>query len=176
MSLPFVTPRERGTVELDAELIGEHLDRLYRYARTLTGSSHDAEDLVSDAVVRVIGRPRRVRAGDELAYLMRCVRNTWTDTLRTRGRRPATTDVPEGFEQEDALAARRPHAVAEAREVLAAVAELADDHREVIMLVDVAGLTYGEAAKTLGVPRGTVMSRLARGRSAVVNRLAPVAA
>ena len=176
MSLPLLTPREAGPRHLDADRLGDHLDRLRRSARSLTGSAHDAEDLVSETMVRVLARPRRIRADDELGYLLRCLRNTWADTLRTRGRRPATTDVPEGFEQEDAVAGRRPHAAAEAREVLAAVAELPEGHRNVIMLVDVAGLTYGEAAATLGVPRGTVMSRLARGRSAVAGRLAPIAA
>jgi RNA polymerase sigma-70 factor (ECF subfamily) len=80
------------------------------------------------------------------------------------------------MEHADAAAERRPHATAEAREVLAAVAGLPAGHRDAIMLVDVVGLTYGEAASALGVPRGTIMSRLSRGRSAVINQLAPVAA
>jgi RNA polymerase sigma-70 factor, ECF subfamily len=157
---------------LDADRIGEHLDRLSRAALALTGSAHEAEDLVSDTIVRVLARPRRIHRDDDLGYLLRCLRNTWWDTLRTRRSRPVTAPLSYGIEHEDAAAGRRADAVAAAREVLAAVVGLPDRHRDAITLVDIAGFTYGEAAATLGVPPGTIMSRLARGRSAVAERLA----
>jgi RNA polymerase sigma-70 factor (ECF subfamily) len=67
-----------------------------------------------------------------------------------------------------ALEGQRPHERAEQREVLDAVAALPAHHRAVLVAVDVAGLSYAEAARALGVPRGTVMSRLFRARQAVV--------
>jgi RNA polymerase sigma-70 factor, ECF subfamily len=168
--------KDEAPRRLDADRLGEHLDRLYPAALALTGSVPDAEDLVSDTIVRVLSRPRRLYHDSELAYMRRCLRNTWSDTLRTRRRRPITAQLIEPMEHADPLATRRPHATVEAREVLAAVAGLPERHRDPIVLVDIAGLTYGEAAATLGVPRGTVMSRLSRARDTVVKRLAPVAA
>jgi RNA polymerase sigma-70 factor, ECF subfamily len=153
------------------ERIPDHLDRLYRTARAITGSAQEAEELVSETLVRVLGRPRVIRGDDDLGYLLRSLRNTWADLLRTRSRRPATTAVPEGLEHDDPVAARCPHERAAAREVLAAIAELPAGQREAVLLVDVAGLSYGDAAASAGVPRGTIMSRVSRGRDAVVAAL-----
>lgn len=164
------------TRTLDTSRLPDHIDRLTRAARALTGSAQEAEDLVAETMVRVLSRPRRVHGDDDLGYLLRALRNTWSDTLRTRSRRPSTAAMPADLEPEDAFAGRRAHARAEANEVLAAVARLAPVHRDAILLVDVAGMTYTEAAQELGVPRGTIMSRLARGRSAVIAQLEPVAA
>ncbi len=161
---------------LCTERLCHHLDRLLRAARALTGSAQEAEDLVSETMVRVLARPRRIEGVDELGYLLRALRNTWADTLRTRSRRPVTAAMPEDFEHADRFSDRRAHQRAEANEVLAAVAQLPSTYRDAIVLVDVAGLTYSEAAQELGVPRGTIMSRLSRGRSAVVRQLDAVAA
>jgi RNA polymerase sigma-70 factor, ECF subfamily len=177
-SLP--TPRfvhdETPHHTLCTERLCDHLDRLLRAARAITGSAQEGEDLVSETMVRVLARPRRIERADELGYLLRALRNTWADTLRTRSRRPATAAMPDDFEYVDDFSERRAHARAEANEVLAAVAQLPNTYRDAIVLVDVAGLTYSEAANELGVPRGTIMSRLSRGRSAVVRQLDPVAA
>ena len=157
---------------LDTARLPDHLDRLYRTARAITGSAQEAEELVSETMVRVLSRPRRVRGDDDLGYLTQCLRNTWSDLLRTRSRRPQTACMPEDFEHADAAAGTRAHARAEANEVLAAVSRIAAPFRDAIVLVDVAGMTYSEAAHQLGVPRGTIMSRLSRGRSAVLEELA----
>ena len=160
-------PRPRA---LDASRLPDHLDRLYRTARAITGSAQEAEDLVSETMVRVLSRPRRVRGEDDLGYLTQCLRNTWSDTLRTRSRRPRTACMPDDFEHAEAGSCA--HARAEANEVLAAVARIAEPYRDAILLVDVAGMTYAAAAKQLGVPRGTIMSRISRGRAAVLEELA----
>jgi RNA polymerase sigma-70 factor (ECF subfamily) len=168
--------RRNNSHGLHADHLPEQLDRLYRAARAITGSPHDAEDLVSETMVRVLSRPRRIRHENDRAYLLRCLRNTWTDTLRTRSRRPVTSHMPPEMDHEDALAARRPHSCAEARAVLEAVARLPEAFRTAVMLVDVVGLTYSQAAAELGVPRGTVMSRVSRGRAAVIAEFEPAAA
>jgi RNA polymerase sigma-70 factor (ECF subfamily) len=168
----FVRESAAAPRALDASRLPDHLDRLYRTARAITGSAQEAEDLVSETMVRVLSRPRRVRGEDDLGYLTQCLRNTWSDTLRTRSRRPRTACMPDDFEHADAGSCARAHARAEANEVLAAVARIAAPHRDAILLVDVAGMTYAEAAKQLGVPRGTIMSRLSRGRAAVLEELA----
>jgi RNA polymerase sigma-70 factor, ECF subfamily len=174
-----VALQRRDTNGLHSEHLSDQLERLHRSARAITGSAHEAEDLVSETMVRVLARPRRIRNENDLPYLLRCLRNTWVETMRARSRRPATTQMPEGMEPEDALAGRRPQSRAEAHAVLASVARLPGPYRDAVTLVDVMGLTYSQAAEKLDVPRGTIMSRVSRGRAAVIaefDRAAPVAA
>jgi len=79
------------TQELLAARLADHLDRLYRAAYALSGSRHDAEDLVQETCARVLARPRHVRSEDEQGYLLRALRNTWIDFERARSARPATS-------------------------------------------------------------------------------------
>jgi RNA polymerase sigma-70 factor (ECF subfamily) len=145
------------------ERAADHIDRLYRLAVALCGSPHDAEDLVQEAYARVLARPRRLHGTDEFPYLARIVRNLVYDHHR---RRAATADPAADWEEPaDTSAASDPETLAHARELCALVRELPDGQRDVVAAVDVAGLSYRQAASALGVPVGTVMSRLARGRS-----------
>jgi RNA polymerase sigma-70 factor, ECF subfamily len=75
---------------LDPQSLGQHVDRLYRAAWALCGSREDAEDLVQETFARVLAKPRVLRGGDELHYLMRVLRNTFLTGRRTASRRPAT--------------------------------------------------------------------------------------
>src|SRR3954447_11531399 len=84
---------------LDANRLGDHLDRLYRAALGLTGSPADAEDLVQDVCVRVLAKPRVVSGGDDLGYLLRVLRNTFISNHRTTACRPATLTAPEDLER-----------------------------------------------------------------------------
>jgi RNA polymerase sigma-70 factor (ECF subfamily) len=146
----------------------DHLDRLYRAAWALCGSREDAEDLVQDTYARVLSKQRVIGSdADTLPYLLTVLRNTFVSNLRTRARRPQTAAIEDAEGRLAAPTSRSPAAVAEAREVFAAIAALPDDQRDVIAAVDVAGLSYAEAAESLGVPTGTVMSRLYRGRARV---------
>ena len=134
----------------------------------MSGSSQIAEDLVQETYVKVLARPRLLRKDDDLGYLIKALKNTWYSYLRTeRGRRAATSsgESPE----ELGLAATRgdPETSLEATAVLEAVSRLPIQFREVVTAVDVAGLSYAEAARALGVRQGTVMSRLYRGREQV---------
>ena len=112
--------------------------------------------------------PRRIH-GDEYPYLTRALRNTHVDRARAAARQPQTVElVPEAVETQRPAGEDRIASVLEAREVLAAVAGLPDVYRDVVVAVDVQGASYQEAADQLGVPVGTVMSRLYRGRRRVV--------
>ena len=162
------------TPELLPEVLADHLDRLYRAAWALCGSREDAEDLVQETYARVLAK-KRVIASDEdaLPYLLTVLRNTFRSSLRTRSRRPRTAALEDGMEERFAApTASGPQAIVEARAVFAAIAALPDDQRDVIAAVDVAGLSYAEAAESLGVPTGTIMSRLHRGRSRVAAAVA----
>jgi RNA polymerase sigma-70 factor (ECF subfamily) len=159
--------------QLDPAQLGDHLDRLYRSAWALCGSREDAEDLVQDTYARVLARPRFLRHEDDLGYLLRVLRNTFLNARRTRARRPQTDPLPEGAEFVEERPSARPEQALEAREVYEAVAALPADFRDVVVAVDVAGLTYVEAAAALKIPQGTVMSRLYRGRQQIARRLDP---
>ena len=158
--------------ELDPESLGDHFDRLFRAAWALCGSREDAEDLVQDTFARVLARPRLVRRDDDVGYLVRVLRNTFISERRTAARRPvAAGATPEELELPDTRGGARPEAAAQAREVYAAIAELPVDFRDALVAVDVAGLSYGEAARALRVREGTVTSRLYRARERLARRL-----
>ena len=156
---------------LDPERAADHLPRLYRAARAWTASREEAEDLVQETFVRVLARPRMIRGDGELAYLLRALRNTLVSQRRTAGRRPATAQLAEelgtGSRPQD-----DPAEAVETREVHDAIAELPEEFRDALVAVDVAGLSYNEAARALEVPQGTLTSRLFRARDRLAQRLA----
>jgi RNA polymerase sigma-70 factor (ECF subfamily) len=155
---------------LDPDRVAEHLPRLYRAARAWTRSREEAEDLVQETYARVLARPRLLRNEDERGYLLRSMRNTLISQVRARERRPQTTELVE----EVAVSGRasdNPAEAAEIREVHAAIAKLPEDFRDALVAVDIAGLSYPEAARALGVPEGTLTSRLFRARDRVARTL-----
>ena len=138
------------------------LPRLYAFARTMLGDPDAARDLVQEAASRALAASRV--PGDPPAYrawLFRIVRNAAVDELR-RKRQAAPEDFAEanlwGFD--DARIAKIT--------VEQGLAVLAPTHREIICLIDIAGFSYGEAAELLQVPVGTIMSRIARARGALL--------
>ena len=163
-------PVMRGPRRLDPDRAVDHLPRLYRAARAWARSREEAEDLVQETYARVLARPRFLRGEDELGYLLRALRNTLVSQRRAESRRPQTAPLVE----EGALRGHPgddPAEAAQTREVYAAIHELPDEFRDALVAVDIAGLSYGEAAQALGVPEGTVTSRLFRARDRVARRL-----
>jgi RNA polymerase sigma-70 factor (ECF subfamily) len=157
---------------LDPDALGDHVDRLYRAAWALCGRREDAEDLVQDTYARVLAKPRLLRSEDDLGYLLRVLRNTHVSRLRSAARRPVS-ERP----LHDADAALDPHdpsdpeAVLRARELFCAIAALPPPQRDVLVAVDVAGLSYREAGRALRVKEATVTTRLHRARAAVAAQL-----
>lgn len=147
------------------------LPRLRRFGLTLTGSGSDADDLVQNLCERVLLRSDQLREHARLdAWLYGIMRNIWFDELRHRKvRRHDDMDAAAGVIGTDG------EAVVEGRMTLAAVRTalggMSTDQRTVLMLVCVDGLSYKEAAETLGVPMGTIMSRLSRARQDLHERL-----
>src|SRR5438067_7798077 len=164
---------EPRTVErtLDPARLGDHLDRLFRAAWALCGSREDAEDLVQETYARVLARPRILRREDDLGYLLRALRNTFLTQKRTESRRLRPAALPDELDLVADPHAQQPQAAVEARELYAAVAALPGDFRDVLVAVDITGLSYDEAAHALRIPIGTVMSRLYRARRQVVRRV-----
>ena len=156
---------------LDPTKLGDHLDRLYRAAWALAGSREDAEDLVQETYARVLSRPRFIRNEDDLGYLLRALRNTFLNRKRSERARLQPAPLPDDLDLVADPHARQPEAALEAAELYAAVASLPDDFRDVLVAVDVAGLSYKETAQALKIREGTVMSRLYRARQQVVRKL-----
>jgi RNA polymerase sigma-70 factor, ECF subfamily len=157
---------------LDPQSLPRHLDRLYRAAWALCGSPHDAEDLVQETFARVLARPRRLRGHDELAYLMTVLRNTFLTQRRTAARRPRTGGVPlEELEPVDPRTGARPEEALQAREVFAVIAALPERYRLALVAVDIAGLSYREAADVLETREATIATRVFRAREQVARRL-----
>ena len=103
---------------LDPQSLPQHVDRLYRAAWALCGSPHDAEDLVQETFARVLARPRFLHGQDELAYLMRVLRNTFLTQRRTAGRRPQNAQITlDDIEFADPRTGERPEQALQAQEV-----------------------------------------------------------
>jgi RNA polymerase sigma-70 factor (ECF subfamily) len=157
------------------EVVLPHAEAAFNYARWLTRSEADAEDIVQEAYVRAIRFASSLRGDDARAWLLAIVRNTWYGRLQKRA---ATSEVPaspeiaeheppdEGLDPE-ALAIQR-QSVAQVRRALEA---LPADFREVLVLRELEGLSYKEIAAVIDVPIGTVMSRLSRGRERLLGEL-----
>jgi len=146
------------------------LPRIHRYARRLSGSTWEADDLVQAACERALSRIDGFRADGSLeGWMYRTVQNLWLDGRRAavvRGgdAEPVDPDTLDGIG--DGIEARLM-----LERVRADLDRLPDDQRVVLLLVCVEGLSYSEAAATLDVPIGTIMSRLSRARRALHARL-----
>jgi RNA polymerase sigma-70 factor (ECF subfamily) len=159
---------------LEPATLGDHLDRLFRAAWALSGSRDEAEDLVQETFARILARPRIVRDGGDLAYLLGALRNTFISQRRDAARRPTSARVElETLSLADPRSGpNAPLTAIETDEVLAAVAELPAEFREALVAIDVAGLSYREAAELAGVGEGTITSRLYRARARVAKAFA----
>jgi RNA polymerase sigma factor (sigma-70 family) len=147
-----------------------HLDAAYNLARWLARSEVDAEDIVQDAMLRAFRAFDGFRGENLRPWLLAIVRNCWRNRAAdTTRRRIATTD--EATWENLASDAASPETLAEqsseARRLKLIMALLPDDYREVLILREMEDLSYQEMADTLDVPIGTVMSRLARARTAL---------
>jgi RNA polymerase sigma-70 factor (ECF subfamily) len=156
---------------LDPQSLTRHIDRLYRAAWALCGSREDAEDLVQDTFTRVLAKPRLLRGDDDLAYLMRVLRNTFFTSRRTSSRRPQTSASLEDVVAADPQPTFQPESALEVQELYAAVAQLPEDFRLALVAVDVLGLTYREAASALRTREATITTRLFRARRQVARML-----
>jgi len=147
------------------------LPKLQRFARTLTGSSDAADDLVQQACERLLRKPE---AYDGIlcleSWMYRVIHNAWIDEKRSM-RNKVSEPMEAGLE----IPGENGERTIGVRSTLALVRQemkrLPPEQRAVLMLVCVEGLSYEEAANVLGIPIGTLMSRLARGRLALAERM-----
>jgi RNA polymerase sigma-70 factor, ECF subfamily len=173
MTEPAGDHRQRAAFD---EYVVPEIPVLYRVALSLTGQPADAEDLVQDTLIRAFRAVERFDGAHPRAWLLTILRHTHLNRVRGRsavllrdGESVELTlerlGTPESSAEEVVVSEVFETVVAEA------LAALPDKHRAVVTLVDIEGLTYQEAADALGVPRGTVMSRLHRARARIRTRL-----
>lgn len=146
---------------MDSRTILAELPRLRRYARAMLGDRAAADDLVQDTLERAWSRFSQWRPGSDLrAWLFGIMHNLRVDQLRrgslqTHSLDEEAGDVPIRATQTDHL---------EVMDIESALRQLPDEQREVLLLVALEEMSYAEVAAALGIPAGTVMSRLSRGR------------
>jgi RNA polymerase sigma-70 factor (ECF subfamily) len=156
-----------------------HLDAAFNYARWLTKDDVEAEDVVQDATMRAFRYFSSLRNEDARAWLLTIVRNTWYERVARPGHAlragmydEMTDDRPDEGLGPEALVLQRQTV----EQVQRAVDALPVDFREVVVLRELEGLSYKEIAAIVGVPVGTVMSRLSRARERLLALLGPVVA
>jgi len=174
------------------ELLLRHYDLIHAVCRRLTGNAADAEDAAQEALIAIVrGLPRFRGTSSFRTWAYRIATNTSLDELRRRRRRPvpgplghageegpgaasSPQPAPDAFSGSGAFSPAAPdtaHLVAERVDVEAALARVAPLFRAAVVLRDMCGLSYEEISETLGVPIGTVRSRIARGRAALADEL-----
>lgn len=166
-----------------------HLDAAYNLARWLTRNDHDAEDLVQAAFERALKFFDGFRGGDARAWLLTIVRNTYYTSLRDGKHESRDVGFDEEIHHHDDEApvlwpsqgvSGNPESLLAGRDtkriVNAALEKLPHSFREAVVLKEMEELSYKEIAEIAGVPIGTVMSRLARGRKLLVEYLKQCAA
>jgi RNA polymerase sigma-70 factor (ECF subfamily) len=143
---------------LDYQLIVPFIPNLRRYARALIGDRDGADDLVQDTLERAVRKFHLWRPGDLRAWLFSIMHNVFVNQLKAR-------KVAYEVEIDDSIAAPMSSVTStDLMDLDRALLALSPDQREVVLLVALEDMTYAEVARSLGIPIGTVMSRLSRAR------------
>jgi RNA polymerase sigma-70 factor, ECF subfamily len=151
-----------------------HLDAAYRYARWLTHSPAEADDIVQEAFLRAFRGLDTLRGADARAWLLAIVRNCHVTALKEQQRRgfvPLPEEHDAAFGSGVIAEVPGPETASAAeddrRTLARLIAALPEEHREVLLLREMEDMSYGEIAAVTQVPIGTVMSRLSRARAAL---------
>jgi RNA polymerase sigma-70 factor (ECF subfamily) len=173
----FIRAAQKGDVAAFNQLVRAYQAQVYRTAYRVLGDQPAAEDAAQDAFVSAFKHLRAYRGGSFKAWLLRIVTNACYDQLRVKQRRPTASldamllDPDHPTPGADRAAPESPQDFAERQELGATIqrglATLPADQRVTLVLVDIEGLSYGEAAETMATNVGTVKSRLSRARAAL---------
>ncbi len=177
----LVARAQSGDRKAFDRLVDESYAMIYATAYRLTGDLELAADAVQDAYVRAYNSLQTFRGSSSFStWMYRIVVNVSLDALRRRSRAPEPLTFADDDQEREidvADTSADPHAAAETRDLQRTVArgiqELSEDHRTVLVLFDINGLSYEEIAEVLRVPLGTVKSRLNRARLALRRAIAP---
>jgi RNA polymerase sigma-70 factor, ECF subfamily len=148
------------------------LPRLRRFAVSLTGNRDRADDLVQGTCERALRSAERWEPGTRLdSWLYRIMQNLWIDEMRKMKTRGQEQPVEEAYGLSGEDGARTAEASLAASEVMIALAKLPEEQRVIVTLICVEDMSYRETSDILGIPIGTVMSRLSRARRALAEAL-----
>jgi len=169
--MPAAPPPDGATAERFRAVVMPHLDAAYGFARYLTRDPVQAQDVAQEAMLRALRYFHTFRGEEARPWLLRIVRNTWSDIRSAKGANDQPLEVVEDRaadgpdpEQSALEGDRRRH-------VAAALAALPADTREILVLREIEDLSYKHIASMLDLPVGTVMSRLARAREKLAAEL-----
>ncbi len=170
----LVERARRGDLEAFNSLVMAYQNTAYNIAFRILGNHHDASDAVQEAFIKAFRGIGKFRGGSFRAWLIRIVTNACRDALRASKRRPSVPLCSQGVEPERDYRFSReesPEDYAERQELARLIQEAIDslpfDQKAVIVLSDLEGFDYQEIAEALGIPLGTVKSRLSRARARV---------
>ena len=143
---------------MDYELIVPYIPNLRRYARALVGDRDGADDLVQDTLERAVRKFHLWRPGDLRAWLFSIMHNVFVNQLKSR-KIPADVEIDDTFAAPMSTVSRM-----DVMDLQRALGTLAPEQREVVLLIALEDMSYADVSRALGIPMGTVMSRLSRGR------------
>jgi len=162
---------EQSTLKFRTDLVAL-VPRFRRFARSLTGNVQDADDLVQAACEKALRNFGQFVPGTRMdSWVYRIIQNLWLDDRRKAVRRGTAIDPDDAHLSDEGKGANLPEDRMMLAQARAAMAELPEGQREALALVAIEGFSYREAADTLQVPIGTVMSRLSRAREALMPKL-----
>jgi len=148
------------------------LPRLRRFASDLAGSIHDGDDVLQEALTKALTNREQWQPGTRLdSWMYRIIQNHWIDTARMRRRHGPHVALDDVHDLAGSDGVRTAEGVLAAGRLRTELASLPDEQRVVLLLVTIEGLSYAEAAKTLDIPIGTVMSRIARARASLARKV-----
>ncbi|MDG2039419.1 MAG: sigma-70 family RNA polymerase sigma factor [Ilumatobacter sp.] len=160
------------------QLLRRHYDRIHAVTRRIAGPTRDADDATQEAMIKIVrSLPKFDGRSSFATWAYRIATNAALDELRKRRRRPDLRSIRDdeasnaGFEPIDEMSERRIGSIADRLALDDALAGLPEDYRSAVVLRDVGDLDYAEIADVLGVPVGTVKSRIARGRRLLAKEL-----
>ena len=162
----------RRPERLVREGLVRHLPKFRRFALSLARNQADADDLVQAGIERALAKAKTYNPDYKVeTWVFKIIQNHWTDQMRKRARRGTTVDIDQAY----SLAGEDGRRSVEIRDLSfkarLAIEQLPEDHRSVVALILVNGESYKDAAEILGIPVGTVMSRLYRARKSLVEQL-----
>ena len=153
------------------DTISELRSEFHAYARSISDTAEDAEDLVGDAIERAARSDSRPDSAESLRpWMFRVIRNLNVDELRKRRvRREYSASAIRLYDETGPIGLGADEVIL----LRGAFAQLSQGEREILFLVDIAGMKYAEASAVMDVPVGTVMSRVSRARRSLLDRVEP---
>jgi RNA polymerase sigma-70 factor (ECF subfamily) len=155
-------------------VVWPHLRAAYNVARWLVHNDHDAEDVVQEAFAKAFVAMKALRSGEPRSWLLAIVRNTAINFVQRKKRTPEVTWNDAASEPSDSAPGPEAGLIGDSRRecVRAAIRRLPVEYRETLVLREIEELSYKDIAKILQIPMGTVMSRLARARTLLIDEVA----